>query len=72
MTLTILNNSSDVVTLRNLRERNALINSWLESDKIGQLIRNGRTIYYAILDGITFEGASRFIVACKLYAHSVR
>ena len=64
-----------LTTLRDLQEKDALIQSWMESGKIGQLIRKGRTIYYANLEplqmGLTVEGATQLDVARKLYAQSV-
>ena len=63
--------TSQIKTIRDQQDEDALIESWMESDKIGQLIRDGRTIYYAIINGLPFEGATRYEVACELYACSI-
>jgi hypothetical protein len=59
-------------TLNDIRKEDAGIESWLESNKIGWLIRDGVVIYYATIDGIMFENGNQFLLACQLYAHSIR
>lgn len=65
-----------IKTLRDINEERDLIQGWLDSDKIGTLVRKGRTIYYATLEpmhlGVIVEGATKLDVARKLYAHSIR
>jgi hypothetical protein len=57
-------------TLRDIQEEDTLIEAILASGDIGQLVRNGRTIYYANLRplhlGNTVEGATKYEVARKL------
>jgi hypothetical protein len=66
---------NQITTLRDVQEKDALIQSWLDSDAIGVLCRNGVPIYYANLRplhlGVTVEGATRLDVARKLYVHSM-
>lgn len=66
--------SAGVTTLRQVQELDNLVQSWLDSDVIGTLCRQGRTIFYAVLSGTdcqTVEGVSRTDVARKLVAHSL-
>ena len=63
---------NNITTLRDIQDQDAALEYWLESDRIGTLCRNGRTVYYATVqyrDGITVEGATREDVARGLYRY---
>jgi hypothetical protein len=68
--------SNTITTLRDVQENDELIQAILDSGKIGQLCRKGRTVYYANLEplhlGLTVEGTTRFDVAAKLLSHASR
>lgn len=61
-------------TLRDYQEEDALIEAIVESNRIGCLVRKGRTVFYATLQplslGVMVEGASKVEVARKLLAIS--
>lgn len=65
-----------MTTLRDIQEQDQLIQAIIDSGEIGQLCRNGRTIYYATLRpmhlGITVEGATKLDVARRVLAHNSR
>lgn len=64
--------TTTITTLRDVQDQDAGIEYWIESDRIGTLCREGRTVYYATVHymaGLTLEGATREDVARKLYRH---
>lgn len=64
--------NDNITTLRDIQEQDEAIEYWLETDRIGTLCRNGRTVYYANVDyrlGLTLEGDTREDVARKLFRY---
>ena len=59
-------------TLRDIQNEDALIEAILDSNDIGELMKKGYKAYYAIRDGIVFEGATRLHVARRLLAYANR
>ena len=61
-----------MTTLRDIQNEDALIEAILENNSIGELIRKGSKMFYAIRDGVEFYGATRLHVARQLLAHANR
>ncbi len=65
-----------ITTLRDVQDKDLLIEAIIDSGDIGTLCRNGRTIYYANLAplhlGMTVEGATKTEVARKVLSHNSR
>ncbi len=60
------------MTSRDMDEKDALIQSHLDSDSIGKAMRKGKDVFYAFFGGSYFEGKTKFIVAQKMYKHSIK
>ena len=59
-------------TFRDIQNEDAMIEAILESNSIGELIRNGSKMFYAIRDGVEFYGATRLHIARQLLAYANR
>jgi hypothetical protein len=61
-------------TLRDVQEFDATVEAYMhpespETDRIGQLCRSGKAIYYAFIDDIYHEASDRLTVARKIANH---
>lgn len=55
-----------ITTLRDMQERDALIEATMDAPEIGELCRKGKAVFYCYIDGVYFERYTRAEIAAKI------